>query len=835
MQTGLAKANQQLQDLKARLDLRVVAEGILGPATRHSRQYVQYYAPHRQEDHPSLTVWADGFKDFGHHEHQGDVFTFLNLYGGMDFRSALQFLTNEAPPPTSPITSKSPPKQAAKLEARWQKAASRILATCQANLRHDVKLQAYLMQQGYTWQLIEARGLGVNYAWTPLDWKKADGKHAWLPPGIVYPWFKNGQLYGLKVRLPYHRKDDSPDELARLMRIKPQDAKYMQVAGGRLAETWYGQLDNPSLPVILVEGEKDCDNLSLRLAGKANILTLGSATGQIPADLIDALLPVPWVAVVLDNDAAGQLNSHRLRQTLQAQFKAQAEKAQAIGQNPPIPAVSFGNVPTTYKDISDWILGEQGAGVGAWFEHLREWGEYLVAQRNFDPQRQTYFFQGVPNVLRETLLSLHQIIPNGKKYLKDQANALLVLEIRQEALQHHKLRDDEALNTQRLSELATELGRDCDQYAIRRGLEQLAGLGFVELIANLPPSFKVSSPTEQIERGNSANNSHRRGRPSLTYQALPLARALDTLLKRLETQLQIAVYRDYLPERVSAKWFSDILPADAAAEVADLIESVSSELYSDYQRDIRRAQRQVFKRMAQYRRDLDMQALFEAESTILPSAMAFSSGRELREVYYRALIEAAGPAGRQQSRAKSAAQLGVTLKTLRRLRRRVGVVAEARYEYFDIMQGDDVHGAARRLAPWASERLYGRYFESSSGGIIRLDMNAAARDTAWVAAQLAQGWQVRLKIQVASRERLASPAELQAWRECMTRNVPIRRLTQPEPAEHHRDKPTGSAAEAVCGEGLARAYVGDQLRLRRHLLSSMLNDQLRLVLRHYGL
>src|SRR5690606_25051642 len=125
------------------------------------------------------------------------------------------------------------------------------------------------------------------------------------------------------------------------------------------------------------------------------------------------------------------------------------------------------------------------------------------------------------------------------------------------------------------------------------------------------------------------------------------------------------------------------------------------------------------------------------------------------------------------SRAKSAAQLGVTLKTLRRLRRRVGVVAEARYEYFDILQadGDDVHGAARRLAPWASERVYGRYFESSSGAIIRLDMNAAARDTAWVAAQLAQGWQVRLKIQVASRERLASPAELQAWRECIPQSV----------------------------------------------------------------
>jgi DNA primase len=829
--TAHAKLNSS--ELKAGIDLRIVAEQLFGPAVRRSSRYVQYRAPDRHERTPSLTVWADGFKDFGDATHHGDVFTFLEVYKGMSFREALDYLAREGgSAPAAPFYCQLSQKRSVTAsplpDANWQRTVTHLLTRCQATLDKCPEAQQYLMKQGYTKTTIASRGLGLNLAWSKIAWHKPDGKQAWLPPGIVFPWFHDGNLVGLKVRLPYH-KNGQPDALARLLGCKPQKAKYMQVAGSSLGSAWYGDLADTTRPVIFCEGEKDCDNLYQRIGDRTSIVTLGSASGRVPPALIQRLRPVPWIAVVPDNDEAGTQSALRIQQQLKT----------ALGNKA---IVILGCVPPDYKDISDWILDDGEKQLDQWFRQLERQAGYARRRAAWNPAQNTYFPQGVPDVLREALLGLHRLgATTGQRYIQDHANAALVLELYHEAILQACLTADAPLTVADLRTVALSLERNCTESAIRRGLEQLCALGFLELIANLPPGEHNFSG--QREGGRSAKNSSpRRGRPTLRYRIVPLAEALATFLARVEVRIREALYADRLPNHVQPEWFGGLLAADEAAAVAETLEIASQELYAMHQVELRRVEREIGKQLAVYRRNLALAALSDAGSTPLAPSVPYSSGRELRDAYYRALIEEAGPAGRQITRASAAAQLGVDRKTLQHIRRRVGVVAEPRFERFELDDAEYVHRRANWLAPWAADRVYGRYLESSSGQCIRLDMQNPARNDDWVAGQLARGCRVWLKVQVASRERFATPQE----REILHRPVMWCCGRRRQDGTGRRrplriDPLTGECLPvpppaAVCPPAHTRAYVYDQLWLRRALwLASAETGGLQKVLIHLGL
>lgn len=768
---------QHIEQLKAHTDLRVIAEQTLGPPRTRSRRYLQFHAPFREEKTPSLTIWADGFMDFGNPDHSGDVFTFLQLYRGMSFQEAVTFLDHS--PPTSPIQATVTPVPKTP-DQEWQQTGLDLVNQCVNTLwksRRGRKILNYLKAQGYDEATIHARRLGLNRNWKKVTW--SNGEHGWLPPGIVYPWFQNDQLYAIKVRAP-HGTPGNPDAVAQAMGRQPEKAKYMQIAGGRISETWYGTITDTTQPTILCEGEKDCDNLHQRLGHRANVITLGSATGRLPAPLLETLAASPWIAVVLDNDEAGTRNTDRIRSRLQQILS--------------VPVI-VGHVPSGHKDITDWIIAD--GNPQNWFNSLQEIA--AIAQFHHSPENLTYFPQGVPDVLRETLLRLHKL--SERRYIKDHAVAAVVLDVYHESIIHNLLGRTDMVTVSKLVACSEELGRHCTESTIRRGMEQLCALGFFELVEKTDPELKPYINT--TEEGKSEKKS-RRGRPTQYYRVAPLSTALDTLLEHIGRRLREAVFQDEVPDHADTAWFDGLLPDGEAERLTRLIEVASSDLYD--QDLVARVEDRVSRELDQWKKRIELASLLSTVSTPIAPEFTFANGREFRDAFYRGLVERAGSSGRQISRAQAAHQLGVTTKTLTYVRRRVGVVADPCFRDFEIKDASQVNEHTNALAPWAADRRYGRYLESSSGQRVRLSVDAPSANDVWVAAQFAQGHRVFLRVQVASRERVARPGEISHHPRSNHGSSNVRRL----PVRGRQLL----GAEDVCPPGFSRAYVCDQLQLR---------------------
>lgn len=788
------KGGMNAHDLKGRIDLRSIAEQLLGTPARRSYQYLQFRAPDRDERTPSLTVWADGYKDFGASDQHGDIFDFLATYGNQSFQEALAFLdgAERFSPPSSPIQA-SPRRVSSAPDPTWQQAAQTALQHCQRFLMKTPAARQYLYDQGYTNATIELRGLGFNPQWKRLNWKKPDGKAAWLPPGIVFPWYRNGQLYALKVRTA-HGTHDQPDAVARLLNRPPEPMKYMQVAGGRISQAWYGTVGEAKQPVIFCEGEKDCDNLSQALAKRAAVLTLGSATGRLPEALLDHLQHAAWVGVVLDNDEAGQSNAIRLHTQLRQHLDT---------------PVIIGQVPPEHKDITDWILA--GGDVGAWFDTLAAQSVFV----GWEVQHATYFVQGVPDLLRETILGLHQL---ARAYVKDQANAALVLELWHEAVLQHQLDPNAPVTVAQLMACQT---RSTTSTSIRRGLEQLVGLGLVDLLSNCPPSI----PNNFLIEGDESAKKTPRGRPSLCYQFRRIPEALTALQGQLEQRLRESIFANELPDHPQPEWFEQWVEPAEAQRLAHLVEQQSEPLYDAHAYTLARAEILIKRQVQTWRNKLNASNLAVAVSTPINASLTYSCGREYRDAYYHALIEDAGPYGRQISRREASTQIGVSSRTLSRIRRRVKVIAEPRFRNFQLHDSQAVAVTADSLAPWAAQRTYGRYLESSSGACVRLRVDDESRNSHWVATQLAHGYRVWLKVQVASLERFATEEEITADDSAQT------------PAGSNHLSYNHQPSAEICPKGVTLGYVRDQMWLRRDAVRSLVAGDtiLREVLQAMGL
>ncbi|KAB2860854.1 MAG: hypothetical protein F9K46_09305, partial [Anaerolineae bacterium] len=169
--TEIRMWKDSLSQNKAETDLRLVAEEILGQPARRSQRYIQYHAPSRRDSSPSLTVWADGYKDFGSAD-SGDLFGFLATYANLSFAEAMQFLeghttiNSQSRRPTVSDRSRALPSRA------WQSAVSDFLAHANHTLwytRAGDHTRAYLESQGYLPATIESRGLGLNLRWHRLE------------------------------------------------------------------------------------------------------------------------------------------------------------------------------------------------------------------------------------------------------------------------------------------------------------------------------------------------------------------------------------------------------------------------------------------------------------------------------------------------------------------------------------------------------------------------------------------------------------------------------------------------------------------------------------------
>lgn len=108
------------------------------------------------------------------------------------------------------------------------------------------------------------------------------------PTGIVLAWWDGAEPTLVKVRQPDGRTPKYYEVSRRRPTVFPSTRGI--VAG---------------LPLVVVEGEFDCLLMGQALAGLANVVTLGSASGRPSPDVFNAMLGAfPWY-VATDNDAAG--------------------------------------------------------------------------------------------------------------------------------------------------------------------------------------------------------------------------------------------------------------------------------------------------------------------------------------------------------------------------------------------------------------------------------------------------------------------------------------------------------------------------------------------------
>lgn len=815
--------------LKLAIDLRLIAEQVMGTPARRSNRYIQYHAPARNDSTPSLTIWADGYKDFGGaDEASGDVFHFLETYANLPFPAALEFLSGTTSP-SLPVGAGLRPAHSTNPEISETGLAPEIrnfLAQAQHALWHTPagnRARQYLESQGYTPTTIQSRALGLNLRWHKLTGE--NGEAVWVAPGILYPWFHESTLFGVKIRLPYQR-NDQPDELARALNQPPGPMKYMQIAGSRLSQIWYGEIANPALPLILVEGEKDRDNLWQRCGDDFNIITLGSATGRLPERLLPYLAQAAWVAVILDNDTAGQTNARRLADT--------------INHHLPSPTAFVAAIPAAHKDLTDWLLAEADEN------SLLTWLTSLCPQINLAEGQATYHFaNGLPDPLRETLLSLHQLTPQGRSYIADHSAAALVLELFYEATRENSLPPTDSFTIQSLANCAIQLNRATSAKTIRRGLDQLCALGLMELIPFSTPYKLISNENQRGENGKNSVEGSTRGRPAQHYRACDLQTALPQFLAKAADRLRESLFADTTPDEVDPAWFADF---DDPHHLTEIIATASDEILHLNENDPahEKMARLYQTRLAELTATLEFKALCRADSTRLPRDVPFVSGRDYRDVYYQAKVAAAGEFGRQIPRAKAAAEIGVNSRTLSRVRERTGVITEQQFKEYAITDPTNILDQADFKAKWAANRPYGRFLTSTSGERIPLYIYNPTQNDTWVAAQFAQGHTVRLQIQIASREHLVTPAAATeqrqrrstkfraalATRQCAALPLPFSekdtdspslnsemglQICSPSTAQWER----GSGGEGskfapapVCPARFTPAYVRDQLALR---------------------
>lgn len=846
-----------VHDLKSRVDLRDLAQSLLGAADSIAagKPYIRFRAPERKERTPSLTVWEHNFMDFGNPAHKGDVFDFLSIYAGLSFKEAVAFLQEHYASPAwrrNRIATRreipsharlEPPPEESPHKEQWQREVQHKLTMFQNNLWNTPQGKLalrYLSEQGYTHAMILASGLGFNPLWLKMDWKKPDGGDAWIAPGIIYPWVQEGFIYGLKVRCPYQSKNQ-PDRLSQLIGIAPQHSKYMQLAGGNIRASWYGNLSgDPAQPVIICEGEKDRDNLAHRLGDLASVITLGSASGHLPHTLREQLHKKQRVILMLDNDEAGKINAMRLAGLLRTTNTL---------------TVTIKAPPSPHKDITDWLLVEKSdeivrvlifdevdslcdASEQPTLRHTQVTPSQPQSTGTLSEERKKHFFtNGVPDTLREVLLTLHTLGNTSRRYTQDHSPSALVLDLIQEALSLEPVLDNASqcipetgignISIHLLSRSAKLTQRNCSEKTIRKGIEQLCGLGFLELIPDSTPleSNNISKP-----KGDEKGKNSKRGRPAQLFRLVPLAEALVLATERIILRLRESIFADEIPDTSEKTWF-DGLTADGEAlfspeescRLAEVTNSLSAALYAKTQTQRTQLEAQFAVLADSLRRKLDWRTLQKSFSTPLLPDKAYPNGRAYRDVYYLSRVKAAE--GRQISRREAAEEVGVNEKTLVRIRRRTGVVTETQFLEFSVCTATNLAAEADRLAPWAARRRFGRYLRSNDGRRIRLDVEDIRRAEAWVKSILDKGGEVFLQVQVASRERIAvSDGDVSGVEADHTTASPVQNK-RPRGVPVRRRQATPSA-EVRCQPYLCCAYLRDQFTLRLEALLPQLKNDL---------
>jgi len=359
-----------VNDLRTRVDCRLLFADLSGqqPIARGPTWHL-FRRPGKTDRKPSFGVRASGAKDFTDGQWY-DAFQLIGLLEGIHSFPAqaerLVELLSGQPTVVRPAAALSQPSPVS--TAAWQRAAALEVRRCQAWLQHTPAVLDWLhTARGIDDATIEVLGLGYNPDWRKTECSVQDEqgvvRRVWLAPGLLIPWWLDGQVQAIKVRRVVGSLasalgvPDAQQQVWQQGRWQPlldqhgqglPAPKYVQLAGGSRAGLYGGERLSAGCTAVLVEGELDVAVLLSSGDQRVVPVTLGSASGrlsQLAADMRARLMACAQVVVATDSDEVGE----RAAQALLAELGALGWRQTLHGA----------------KDVSEFAV-EQAGDVRAW-------------------------------------------------------------------------------------------------------------------------------------------------------------------------------------------------------------------------------------------------------------------------------------------------------------------------------------------------------------------------------------------------------------------------------------------------------------------------------------
>ncbi len=258
---------------------------------------------------PSFVVYDNGQKWKCHSScpsdaNGGDVISFYMAWKDLDFKTAVQELSEWTGSQDSQPVPVSAPKQYVQ-PAQWKKRAAEFIAYAEKNLNDSV-MEYIIKERGLSPETARAFHVGYNpknIFDDPVLWGM-EGKKIWLPRGIVIPGLWKDEPHYIKIRRPlendtlgkyipkWNAKDGAPD------------IKFGGPRGGKSVLFRVELIDHRPV-LILTEGEWDTMILWENCMDLCDAGTIGGAQSKF--DLLDLALLTRYqkIFVVHDDDKAG--------------------------------------------------------------------------------------------------------------------------------------------------------------------------------------------------------------------------------------------------------------------------------------------------------------------------------------------------------------------------------------------------------------------------------------------------------------------------------------------------------------------------------------------------
>lgn len=327
-------------EIKVRVDCRDLIEHDLGKPRSRGSGYSTYRCPlHHETKGCSLVVYADHWYCFGKCQRGGDAIAWMQEYHRLSFHEACQRLTAGDLPPVRQAQSPQPAHDSEPPDAAWQRAAREVAHIAMDTLwgKEGKRAWDYLeTERGLTEKTIVDAGLGYIPG-GHREWKTIAGLN--VPCGIIFPWFGDGLIWGIKVR----RAAGEP--------------RYQQVRGGRISRSLYlADGIQPGLPILLTEGEFDALIARQMGEGLISAAAIGSAANRrIHPRWYPKFLSAPSILIRMDADQAGQGAA--------AQIASLSRAARCV-QVPQGKDVNEFYLLAGQEAVRDWILALTGSGSG---------------------------------------------------------------------------------------------------------------------------------------------------------------------------------------------------------------------------------------------------------------------------------------------------------------------------------------------------------------------------------------------------------------------------------------------------------------------------------------